>query len=345
MAGPIGLGPSQIQSAYKLAGLRSGGRTVAIVDAFDDPKAESDLATFRKTYGLSACTTANGCFKKINENGAASPLPTGDYGWAEEISLDLDAVSSACPDCHILLVEASSANSPDLDKAEDTAAASPGVVSISNSYGGSEASSQLSDDSPLQPSRRRDHGELGRLGVRRQLARLVAVRDRCRRHDAQHREQRARLERDRVVGRRERLLGVRAQAELAARCRLREADGRRRLRRRGSEHRPRRVRHVQQLRVEQLLRLPDRARRRPGTRRMGAGRRDEPQLAADRLGVRARRQHRVDHVRELSVQPHGLAVRRDQRIERQLRRLYLCTAGAGYDGPTGLGTPNGIGGF
>ena len=146
MAGPTGLGPSQIQSAYKLTGLKSGGRTVAIVDAYDDPKAESDLAAFRKTYGLSACTTANGCFKKINENGGASPLPSTDYGWAEEISLDLDAVSSACPDCHILLVEASSTNSPDLDKAVDSAAATSGVASISNSYGGSEVSSQLSDD-------------------------------------------------------------------------------------------------------------------------------------------------------------------------------------------------------
>ena len=106
MAGPTGLGPSQIQSAYKLAGLTSGGKTVAIVDAFDDPNAASDLATFRSTYGLPACTTANGCFKKVNENGATSPLPSGDYGWAEEESLDLDAVSSACPDCHILLVEA-----------------------------------------------------------------------------------------------------------------------------------------------------------------------------------------------------------------------------------------------
>jgi subtilase family serine protease len=69
MAGPTGLGPSQIQSAYRLSGLSSGGRTVAIVDAYDDPKAESDLATFRKTYGLSACTTANGCFKKVNTSG------------------------------------------------------------------------------------------------------------------------------------------------------------------------------------------------------------------------------------------------------------------------------------
>ena len=160
MAGPTGLGPKQIQSAYQLAGVSSGGRTVAIVDGYDDPKAESDLATFRTTYGLSACTTANGCFKKVNESGKTTPLPTGDYGWAEEISLDLDAVSSACPDCHILLVEASSTSSADLDKAVDTAATTPGAASVSNSYGGSEASSQLSDDTALQPPGRRDHGEL-----------------------------------------------------------------------------------------------------------------------------------------------------------------------------------------
>ena len=146
MAGPTGLGPKQIQSAYKLSGLSSGGRTVAIVDAFDDPNAASDLATFRSTYGLAACPTANGCFKKVNEAGAASPLPSGDYGWAEEISLDLDAVSSACPDCHILLVEANSANTSDLTQAEDTAAGSPGVVAVSNSYGGSEDSSILAAD-------------------------------------------------------------------------------------------------------------------------------------------------------------------------------------------------------
>jgi hypothetical protein len=146
-SGPVGYGPAQIQSAYKLSGLLSGGRTVAIVDAYNDPNAESDLAAFRKAYGLTACTTANSCFKKVNEHGAASPLPSGDYGWSEEISLDLDAVSSACPDCHILLVEANSANTADLVKAEDTAAAAPGVVSVSNSYGGSEDSTILSADS------------------------------------------------------------------------------------------------------------------------------------------------------------------------------------------------------
>jgi subtilase family serine protease len=147
MAGPTGLGPSQIQSAYKLTGLDGAGRTVAVVDAYNDPKAASDLATYRKAYGLPACTTANGCFKQVNQNGATSPLPAGDYGWAEEESLDLDAVSAACPTCHILLVEAKSATTADLATAENTAAKAAGVAAISNSYGGSEASSQLSTDS------------------------------------------------------------------------------------------------------------------------------------------------------------------------------------------------------
>jgi subtilase family serine protease len=147
MAGPTGLGPSQIQSAYKLSGLSAAGRTVAIVDAYDDPNAASDLSTYRQAYGLPGCTTSNGCFKKVNQNGATSPLPSGDYGWAEEESLDLDAVSAACPTCHILLVEASSASTSALATAENSAAKAAGVAAISNSYGGSEARSETSTDS------------------------------------------------------------------------------------------------------------------------------------------------------------------------------------------------------
>ena len=146
MAGPTGLGPAQIQSAYKLSGLNGSGRTVALVDAYNDPKAASDLATYRKAYGLPACTVANGCFKQVNQSGATSPLPSGDYGWAEEESLDLDAVSAACPTCHIALVEANSASNSDLAAAENAAAKLPGVAAISNSYGGSESSSETSYD-------------------------------------------------------------------------------------------------------------------------------------------------------------------------------------------------------
>jgi hypothetical protein len=146
--GPVGYGPTQIQAAYGLAGLSAGGRTVAIVDAYDDPKAESDLATYRAAYGLPPCTTANGCFRKVNQNGAAAPLPKGDYGWALEISLDLDAVSAACPSCHILLVEANAPTGDALMTAVDTAVAL-GAVAVSNSYGGAEDSTITAADTHL----------------------------------------------------------------------------------------------------------------------------------------------------------------------------------------------------
>jgi hypothetical protein len=142
----VGYVPSQLRSAYKLTAVGSATETVAIVDAFDDPNAASDLATYRSAYGLSACTVGNGCFKKVNEHGATSPLPSTDYGWAEEESLDLDMVSAICPGCHILLVEASSATITDLAAAENAAAAAPNVVSVSNSWGGAESSSQTSAD-------------------------------------------------------------------------------------------------------------------------------------------------------------------------------------------------------
>ena len=143
-ATPSGLGPSDLASAYKL-GSGGTGATVAIVDAFDDPNAESDLAAYRSQYGLPACTTANGCFKKVNGNGASSPLPTGDTGWAGEISLDLDMVSAVCPSCHILLAEASSASDAALFGAIDSAV-SLGAKYVSNSWGGSESSGQTSSD-------------------------------------------------------------------------------------------------------------------------------------------------------------------------------------------------------
>jgi hypothetical protein len=142
-AAPAGYGPAQIQSAYKLPAA-SGAPTVAIVDAYDDPNAEADLGVYRSQYGLSACTTANGCFKKVNQNGATSPLPSGDTGWAGEITLDLDAVSSACPACHILLVESNDA-SDNLFTAVD-AARNLGAKFISMSWGGGEGGTEASYD-------------------------------------------------------------------------------------------------------------------------------------------------------------------------------------------------------
>ncbi len=138
--------PSDLASAYNLPSSGGAGITVAIVDAFDDPNAESDLALYRSTFGLPPCTTANGCFKKVNQNGATSPLPTPNSGWAQEISLDLDMVSAACPQCKLLLVEASSASITNLGTAVNTAAAL-GAAVISNSYGGAEFSTETTTDS------------------------------------------------------------------------------------------------------------------------------------------------------------------------------------------------------
>jgi subtilase family serine protease len=139
---PSGYGPGDLQSAYGLSATGGAGRTIAIVDAYDDPTAEADLGTYRAQYGLPACTTANGCFRKVNQTGGSAP-PRADGGWAQEISLDLDMASATCPGCHILLVEASSSAFTNLAQAVDTAAAL-GASAISNSYGGSEFSGEAS---------------------------------------------------------------------------------------------------------------------------------------------------------------------------------------------------------
>lgn len=141
---PSGFGPSNLQSAYKLSSNGGAGQTVAIVDAYNDPNVTSDLTTYRSTFGLPAL--ASGQFKVVNENGATSPLPTNDSGWAGEIALDVEMVSAIAPAANIILVEANSANNADLYGAEDEAV-TLGAKFVSNSWGGSEYSGQTSDDS------------------------------------------------------------------------------------------------------------------------------------------------------------------------------------------------------
>src|SRR5436190_22802931 len=145
-SGPSGYGPADLQSAYALPSATAGaGQTVAIVDAFDDPTAEQDLAQYRSFYGLPPCTTADGCFRKVNQTGGTLyPVPSPD--WGLEISLDLDMASAVCPNCRILLVEATTNLNTDLYAAEDTAAAL-GADAISNSWGGGEYSDETADDS------------------------------------------------------------------------------------------------------------------------------------------------------------------------------------------------------
>src|SRR3954453_21006450 len=142
---PSGYGAPDIQSAYKLPSSTAGaGQTIAIVDAFDDPTAERDLAKYRSFYGLPACTAASGCFRKVNQTGGTLP-PAPSPDWALEISLDLDMVSAVCPNCHILLVESTTNLDSDLYAAEDTAARL-GATEISNSWGGDESADETAND-------------------------------------------------------------------------------------------------------------------------------------------------------------------------------------------------------
>jgi hypothetical protein len=139
---PQGLGPASLQSAHDLPVTQGAGQLIAIVDAFDDPAAEADLNVYRAHYGLPACTTANGCFRKVNQDGVTGSYPVADAGWIAEISLDLDMVSAACPDCDIALVEANSNADADLGAAVNTAA-NLAPAAISNSYGTQESGAML----------------------------------------------------------------------------------------------------------------------------------------------------------------------------------------------------------
>ncbi|MFJ5233746.1 peptidase S8 [Kitasatospora sp. NPDC088391] len=144
-ATPSGYGPADLLSAYKLPANGGAGMTIAIVDAYNDPNAESDMAVYRSQYGLPACTKASGCFKQVNQTGGSS-LPANNSGWAGEISLDLDMVSAIAPNAHIILVEASSATMGNLGTSVNTAV-SLGAKFVSNSYGGGESSADTSYDS------------------------------------------------------------------------------------------------------------------------------------------------------------------------------------------------------
>lgn len=153
-AGPgsaVAFYPSDIYSAYGITPSLGGGSgvTIAIIDAYDSPNAEADLGVFSTMFGLPACTTANGCFKKVNESGG-TVLPPRNTGWEVEINLDVQWVHAMAPNARILLVEASSANSNDLLTGVLYAKQVASVVSMS--WGGGEASSETQVDSAFVQS-------------------------------------------------------------------------------------------------------------------------------------------------------------------------------------------------
>src|SRR6185437_8916086 len=136
-----GLGPADLRDAYKITTSGNSSTVIAIVDAFGYTNAESDLGVYRSNFGVPACTTANGCFKKLNQNGEQGNYPAQNIGWAQESALDLDMASAMCPSCQIWLVEGNTNSYNDLGTAVKTAA-SLGAHVISNSYGGGEGGTQ-----------------------------------------------------------------------------------------------------------------------------------------------------------------------------------------------------------
>ncbi len=220
-------GPSDLQTAYNLPSSTNGtGQIVGIVDAFGYPNAESDLGAYRSHYGLSACTTANGCFKKVNQTGGTTYPPTNS-GWDGEQALDVDMVSAICPNCHIVLVEATDNSFNNLGIAEKQAFTQ-----------GAGQVEQLVRRRRVQGHERqlqaRAHGyrrQFRRLRLRRAAALLVFDRRLRRRNDPLEGqpENRSRLDR-----RGQRLQRIGGQAGIPKRRRLHDALGIRRVRSRES---------------------------------------------------------------------------------------------------------------
>jgi Subtilase family len=138
------LTPANLAAAYGVSGAAPPvTQTIALVDAYDDATIAGDLEVFSQQFGLPACNEANGCLRKVNQSGKASPLPASggakERGWAQEIATDVEIAHGVCQSCRILLVEAKSNANSDLYAAAQTAAVL-GADEISNSWGGQEGS-------------------------------------------------------------------------------------------------------------------------------------------------------------------------------------------------------------
>jgi hypothetical protein len=175
--GGHGLRPADLQGAY-FAGeepdtpAAEAPQTVALVDAYNDPNAEAALAAYDREFQLPECTTADGCFLRVNQSGETGnpPFPRDRQtieakealchdssaseterkaacleveevdGWTLEISSDIEVAHAVCENCAIRLIEAASPEADALESAEQTAARRQsegglGATEISNSWG------------------------------------------------------------------------------------------------------------------------------------------------------------------------------------------------------------------
>lgn len=141
-----GLHPADIQRAYALPSSTAGaGQVIGIAVAYDNPRLEADLAVYRSTFGLPPCTTSNGCFKKITPGGLLGGLLSGNQGWGQESSIDVQIASAVCPKCKIVVVEAASDTPVALLAAAKTAVAN-GATVVSDSYSLAETATENDSD-------------------------------------------------------------------------------------------------------------------------------------------------------------------------------------------------------
>ena len=146
-------GPSDFLSAYNLNGRTNTNQIIAIIDAYDDPFITTDLATYSNQFGLPAlgnCPVSSGtitspCFQKVDQRGGTN-FPIYNQGWAMEISLDVEIAHAICQNCNILLVEADNNSYANLMAAFDRAVSMKAGI-ISNSYSSGEFPSETSLDS------------------------------------------------------------------------------------------------------------------------------------------------------------------------------------------------------
>ena len=143
---PAGYSPANLQQAYDFQAATGGsGQTVAVVTAYNDPDAASDMVAYRSQYGIAACTVANKCFAQVSQTGSTTSLPGTAAGWNAAVSESLDMISAICPNCHILLVEASSPAITDLGTAENEAV-TLGAKFIDNDWYAAESPAETSWD-------------------------------------------------------------------------------------------------------------------------------------------------------------------------------------------------------
>ena len=320
-----GSAPPDLQAAYGTPSATNGaGRTVAIVDAYDDPNAESDLAFYRSATGLPRVHHRERLLQEGRPERRHRSYPPSNAGWAEEISLDLDMVSAMCPLCNILLVEANSNSFANLGTAVNRAA-TMGAIAISNSYGGNEFSTETASDSTYF-----NHpgiaitASTGDNGYGVEYPAASQERRRGGRHQSQ--EVGRRVHRDRVERRREWVQRLRDEADVATRRRRAPAE-------------------------------PSPTSRRSPTRALASG--STTPTAATPAGrssaAPARRRRSCASVYALGYsgpsanQPASYPYANPGSLHDVVGGSngncggsYLCTAVAGYDGPTGLGSPNGV---